>query len=185
MRPITSKEIYHGRIFDLKKETFRMKGNIITRDIIYHPGSTVMIPLLDVKKQNIIMIRQYRHAAGGNIIEFPAGTREENESYRTCASRELIEETGYRAKKVIPIVKFYLAPGTTTEAMGLYLCRGLVNQGQELEMDEDIKIFETTLPDAVKTIFSGKIKDAKTICALLTLKNIYEDKGLYKKYLAS
>ncbi len=172
MKPTKSEKIYKGRIFELKKETFKLKGNIITREIIYHPGSALMIPVLDVKKKTIIMIKQYRHAAGGEIIEFPAGTKDKGESYRACASRELVEEIGYKPRKVKEITRFYLAPGTMTEIMALFLCTNLKKQEQDLEIDEKIKPFITTVDEAVRMVKTGKIKDAKTILAVLMLRDL-------------
>jgi ADP-ribose pyrophosphatase len=183
MRPVSSEIVYKGRIFDLKKETFMVDKHLITREIIHHPGSALMVPLIDAGKRSIIMIKQYRHAAGEEIIEFPAGTRDKGETFKACASRELVEETGYKAASVKKLTGFYLAPGTMTELMEIYLCRGLVKHEQELEIDEKIMPFITTLDKAVKMIFSGRIVDAKTICGVLMLKNIFDDRKLSKKYL--
>jgi len=182
MRVISSKTVYKGRIFRLDKDIIEMDGNKITREIIHHPGSSLMVPVLDVKKKTIIMIKQYRYAAGGGILEFPAGTRDKGETYKTCASRELVEEIGYKAGKIREITRFYLAPGTMTEIMSMFLCLNLEKRTQDLMPDEKIRPFITTLDKAVGMVFSGRIKDAKTIAGVMALKEIYGDKKLYKKF---
>jgi ADP-ribose pyrophosphatase len=183
VRILKSENVYTGRIFEVKKDLILFGKNIITRDIIKHPGSALMIPVVDIKKARIILIKQYRYAAGGEIIEFPAGTKERDETYAKCASRELVEETGYKAGKIIRVSQFYLAPGTMTELMYMFLCLNLTKVKQALEADEKISPYITTLDKAVRLVFSGKIRDAKTICAILSLKNIYQDKKLRKRFL--
>jgi ADP-ribose pyrophosphatase len=182
VRTLDSKSVYKGRIFEVKKDFIRDGKSEYTRDIITHPGSTVMIPVVDPKKGVIMMIRQYRHAAGGIIIEFPAGTREKGESFLRCAKRELVEETGFSAKNVIKASKFFLAPGTMTEQMGLFICSKLVKKEQHLDSDEKIDVFTTTVKKAVDMVLSGAIRDAKTIAGVMLLEHIFRDKNLFKKY---
>lgn len=184
MKIISSKTVYKGRIFNLDKDVIEINGNKITREIIHHPGSSLMIPVLDIKKRQIIMIEQYRYAAGGNILEFPAGTKDKGESYKTCAARELIEEIGYETKMISEVTRFYLAPGTMTEVMAAFLCLKLKKTKQNLMPDEQIKPFITTLDKVVGMVFSGRIKDSKTITGIMMLKQIYTDKNLSKKFLS-
>lgn len=183
MKIISSKTVYKGRIFRLDRDILEINSRKITREIIRHPGSALMIPVLDIKKKTIILIKQYRYAAGGNIIEFPAGTLDKGESYKACAARELEEETGYRAESISALSRFYLAPGTMTEVMGMFLCTGLVKRTQNLMPDEQIEPIITSMEKAVKMVFSGKIMDAKTIAGVMILKEIYGDAGLFKKFL--
>ncbi len=183
MKVLSSKTVYKGRIFRLDKDIIEMNGIKITREIIHHPGSSLMIPVLNVKTKKIVLIEQYRYAAGGNIFEFPAGTVDKGETHKECAARELIEETGYKAGKVMEVSRFYLAPGTMTEVMAMFICLDLEKKGQNLMPDEKIKNKITTLDKAVKMVFSGRIKDAKTIAAVMTLKYIYQDKKLFKKFM--
>lgn len=183
MKVLSSKRVYTGRIFHMNKDVIEMDGRKITREIIHHPGSSLMIPLLDIKTKKIVMIQQYRYAAGGTILEFPAGTRDKGESYKTCAARELTEETGFKAGKVTEVTRFYLAPGTMTEVMAMFLCLNLEKKTMNLMDDEKIKPYITTLDKAVKMVFSGRIKDSKTITALMMLKEIYSDKQLSRKFL--
>jgi ADP-ribose pyrophosphatase len=183
VRTLTSKTVYKGRIFAVKKDLIRDGNSEYTRDVITHPGSTVMIPVVDAKKRVIIMIKQYRHAAGGTLIEFPAGTREKGESFAKCAKRELIEETGFSAKSAIQVSNFFLAPGTMTEQMGLFICSKLVKKEQHLDRDEKIDVFTTTVEKATGMVMSGSIRDAKTIAGVMFLEHIYRVKKLFKKYL--
>jgi ADP-ribose pyrophosphatase len=183
-RTLSSERVYKGKIFELKRERIILDGAEFTRDIMVHPGSAVMVPVLDAKKGIIIMIRQYRHATGGMLVEFPAGTKDVGESYRQCAKRELTEETGYSAGRVAQALKFFLAPGTTTESMALFICSKLSMGRQKPEEDEKIGVFKTTLKKAVAMVCSGAIKDAKTIAGVMFLEHVYSDKKLYKKYLA-
>ena len=183
MKVLSSKTVYKGRIFSLDKDIMEMNGRKITREIMRHPGSSLMLPVLDVKYKKIILIEQYRYSAGGNIYEFPAGTRDKNEAYKECAARELQEETGYIAGKLMEISRFYLAPGTTTEVMAMFICLKLKKTRQNLMPDEKIKNRITTLEKAVKMVFSGRIKDAKTIAAVMMLDKIYSGKKLFEKFL--
>jgi ADP-ribose pyrophosphatase len=96
-KTINRKMIYKGRRIDLIRSEVMINGRKSVREIIVHPGSAVMIPVLDVKKKTIILLRQYRYAAGQRMIEFPAGTRDKGESAYKCALREMREETGYAA----------------------------------------------------------------------------------------
>lgn len=183
MKLLSSKTIYMGRIFRLDKDVIIINNRKITREIIHHPGSAIMLPVLDIKTQKIILIEQYRYATGGKLLEFPAGTIDKPETAKKCAARELIEETGYEAKSIKEITKFFLAPGTMTEVMHMYLCTNLIKKSQNLMPDEIIKPHITTLNKAVKMVFNGEIKDAKTITGVMVLNEIYKDKKLTKKFL--
>ena len=183
-KTIKKQLIYKGRLIDLVKSEIRINGRKSVREIIVHPGSSVMIPVLDVRKKLIILIKQYRYGAGKCMIEFPAGTRNKNESALKCAAREIIEETGYKTGSMRKIAEFMPSPGMMTEKMDLYIATRLTKAYLSPDFDEQITVFVTTLDTAVKMIFSGKIIDAKTIAGILMLKEIYGDKKLFKKYLA-
>lgn len=182
-KTIKRKLIYKGRRIDLIKSEIMINGRKSVREIIVHPGSAVMIPVLDVKRKTIILLRQYRYAAGRWMIELPAGTRDKGESALKCARREIIEETGYKAAAMKKIAEFMPSPGMMTEKMDLYIASGLSKAYLSPDFDEQITVFTTSLEKAVKMIFSGKIIDAKTIAGVLMLKEVYADKRLFKKYL--
>ena len=183
-RIVSKKVIYKGKRIDLIRQEMMIRGRKSVREIIAHPGSAVIIPVLDVKKRTIILIDQYRYGAGKKMIEVPAGTRDGNEASLKCAKREIIEETGYRAARMKKVTSFLPSPGMMTEVMDLFIATGLKKYKADPDFDEQIEIFTTTLDKAVKMIFSGRIDDAKTIAGLLMLKEIYNNKKLYKKYLA-
>jgi ADP-ribose pyrophosphatase len=183
-RTISKKVIYKGRRIDLIRSEILINNRKSVREIIVHPGSSVMIPVLDIPGKKIILLKQYRYGAGKWMIELPAGTRDKNEPALKCASREIIEETGFKAGSMKRLTGFMPSPGMMTEKMDLFLASRLEKDRVSPDFDEQISIFTTTLDKAVKMILSGKIEDAKTIAGLLILKEIYSDKKLFKKYLA-
>ncbi|MCX7697882.1 MAG: NUDIX hydrolase [Candidatus Goldbacteria bacterium] len=165
------KKIYDGRIIKLYKDTININNRTFIRDIIVHPGSVVLIPLLNKKTKEIILIKQFRYAIGKYIFELPAGTLEKNENPLSCARRELKEETGYIAKKIKKITEIYPSPGIMTEKMHIFIATDLIKSQQELDIDENISIKKIKLDEAIRMIKKGKITDAKTIVGLLLLKN--------------
>ena len=168
---IKRKKIYSGRIIKLYKDIIHIKNKNLIREVIDHPGSVVIIPLLNKKNNEIILIKQFRYAINKNIFELPAGTLKKNETPYACAKRELEEETGYKAKKIKKITEFYPSPGIMTEKMHLFVAYDLSQTTQKPDIDEKIKVVKLKLKDALKMIFKGKIKDAKTIAGLLILKS--------------
>jgi len=147
------------------------------REIVEHPGSAVIIPVLDEKKPVIVLIRQYRYAVGKWLIELPAGTKDKAESALACAKREIVEETGYKAAKIKKIASLFPSAGMMTEKMDLFLATGLSKAYAEADFDEQIKVFTATLDAALAMIRSGKIQDAKTIAGIYMLKDIFFSKN--------
>lgn len=162
------KWIYQGRKLSLALEDFSYGGKTFKREIIHHNGAVVIIPVLGDGK--ILLIRQYRYPTRSFLWELPAGTRDKNkkgiEPARVCAAREIQEEIGYKAGTLKRLGGFFLAPGTSTEFMDVYLATKLT--AKRLQGDED----EIILPRAfsrgqiLRMIRSGQIQDAKTIAAL-------------------
>ena len=169
---IKRKYIYKGKLVNLVKDTVKTRGKRTIRELLLHKGSAVIIPLVDVKKKKIILIRQYRYAAGKSLYELPAGTKEKNESTLECAKREVEEETGYKAERIKKVTSFYPAPGVITEKMDLFIATGLRKSKQKLEFDEQITIKTVTLHAAVKMVETGRIIDGKTIIGILLLKEL-------------
>jgi len=160
---------YSGRAVKLRLDRVRLpSGRETSREIIEHPGSVGILPLLTGNR--VLLIRQYRHAVGGTIWEIPAGTMEPGETPMECAGRELEEETGYRAKSLKPFFECYAAPGYSMELMHVFLARGLKPTEQRPEEDEIISVAPVGNDRAFRMIRSGQIRDAKTICALAYLK---------------
>jgi len=140
------------------------------RDVIRHSGSIVVLPLDDSGRTPLVLLeRQYRYAAGRRMWELPAGRVDPGENHLAAAKRELIEETGYRAKKWKRILYFFATPGFVAEPMSLFLAKDLTKGEAEPEDDEVIHIEMVPLAKAVNMIIQGKICDAKTISGVLWL----------------
>jgi ADP-ribose pyrophosphatase len=166
---LSSKVVYRGRAVRLRFDRVRLpNGRETSREIIEHPGSVGILPLLAGNR--VLLIRQYRHAVGETIWEIPAGTMEPGETPRGCAGRELEEETGYSAKSLAPFFDCFPAPGYSMELMHVFLARGLTPTEQKTEEDEIISVNPVTSERAFRMIESGQIRDAKTICALAYLR---------------
>lgn len=140
-------------------------GRAKTREIVRHPGACVIVPLL--ADGRVCLIRNWRVAVNETLIELPAGTLEPPEPPQVTAERELIEETGYRAKKIEFLHAFFLSPGILDEKMHLYLATELTAGEPEREEGEEIENWLVPLDEAVAMIFRGEIKDAKSIVGLL------------------
>ena len=165
-RVIDSKVLFRGRVFTLKRDRIAEPGGVVTtREIIVHPGSVVVLPVLSDGR--IVLIRQYRHAAGQYLWELVAGHKEPNESAVTGVHRELLEETGYTARRVRELLRFYPSPGLLGERMDLFLAEGLTKGKAQPEDDERITQKIVTLREAMRWIRSGKIVDSKTVSGIL------------------
>jgi ADP-ribose pyrophosphatase len=163
---VSSKLSYKGPLFSVFTDKLREpNGATGIRDVIRHSGSVVILALDETDAGNpiVIMEQQYRHAAGQYLWELPAGRREPGESPLAAAKRELIEETGYRAKKWQKLVRYYASPGFLGEWMEIWLARGISEGVAQPEADEHIRIVRMPLSDLLKRIEAGKIMDGKTI----------------------
>lgn len=132
--------------------------------LLEHPGAAAVVPFLDPR--NILLVHQYRHAAGGPIWEIPAGKLDRGEDPAACAARELEEETGYRPGRIEPCGRILTAPGFTDEIIWLFSGHDLERTEQRLEFDELIEVHTVSLERALEMISSGELIDAKTIAAL-------------------
>jgi ADP-ribose diphosphatase len=167
-RVLSSEEVYRGRMLTIRKVAVEMPtGRRSSRVIVEHPGSVAIVPLLDDGK--LVLIRQFRLAAGGVIWEIPAGHIEGDEDHEACARRELEEETGYRAGKVERLFEAYLSPGSSTELMRFFLATGLEKREQRTEEDEIISVEPVEVGKVIRMIASNEIKDAKSIAAIAYL----------------
>ena len=160
------KKIYEGKILGLTVYDLTIRGRKVRREIIEHRGAAAMLAI--DKDNKVILVKQHRFPRG-NILEIPAGTLDKGEKPKQCAFRELQEETGYKARKMIPLITYYPSVGYNTEAIHCYVASGLSQPG-DLELDEDeiISVVKIPLKKLIKMILSGKIIDSKTICAVLT-----------------
>jgi ADP-ribose pyrophosphatase len=137
----------------------------ITREVCVHPAAAVVLPFLD--DRTIIMVRNRRYALGQVLLELPAGSLQKGESPMNAAGRELLEETGYLARRMRPIVNFYSSPGILTERMYAFAAYDLMKQHQALEPGEELEPVSVSLQDAMELVRDGQITDAKTILTLL------------------
>ena len=167
---ISSKLAYKGRVFNVHSDTVREpNGLIVHRDVIRHIGSVVILAIdesLDPKDPVIIIERQYRHAVGEFLLELPAGRIEPNEAPLAAAKREMIEETGYRAKKWKLLTKYFASPGFLGERMQIFLARDISEGVAQPEADEQIEILRMKFSEAMSLVRSNKIHDGKTLIAL-------------------
>ncbi len=162
------KNIYRGRVVNLNLETVTLpNGATIELEVIHHPGAAAVVPMKD--ENTIFMIRQYRHAAGGYLLEIPAGTLRPHEDPKDCAARELEEEIGFRASRLEPVVTIFTTPGFTNEVIHIYKATGLTPGTQNLDHDEVLEVIELPLETAIAQIREGKIRDGKTIVGLQTV----------------
>ena len=162
---IQSKVVYQGHKFVLRNDRVQTPNGVVDLDIVEHHGSIVLVPL-DEKGQ-IYFVRQYRHAAGQEMLELPAGTLEPGEAPEACAAREIREETGMAAASLREIGAFYLAPGYSSEYMHVFLATGLSHSPLEADADEFLSVEILSLAEALKLAETGQLPDSKSLAALL------------------
>ena len=143
------------------------KGRTSTREIVEHGPAVAIVPLDD--NMNVLLVRQYRKAVDQVLLEVPAGGMEHGEEPEACARRELEEETGYRAGRMLPAGHFYPSCGFLTEKLYLFMAFDLEKTTQRLEWDEDIEVVEMPLSEAQERLRTHAFEDAKTIIGLHAL----------------
>lgn len=159
-----STRIYDGRIVSLRVDEVELpSGRITEREIVEHRGVVAIVPLIDDAR--ILLVRQFRRAAGRTLLEIPAGTIEPNESVQGCLRRELAEEVGMQAARVEHLVTFLASPGFLAEEVHVYLAAGLSPSPRERE-EEDLEVVPMTLTQA-GSLIGTEIVDAKSIIGLL------------------
>jgi len=160
-----SKHIYTGIVVNLNVDTVTLPNGVtVDLEIVRHPGAAAVVPLKD--DGTVILIRQFRHAAGGFIYEIPAGKLHTGEDPSVCAIRELEEEIGYRAESLELLFSIFTAPGFTDEVIHIYKATGLTIGRQQLDRDEVLEVIEMPLSEAIGMIETGAIRDAKSIVGL-------------------
>ena len=160
------KTVYKGRVGEFNLEEARLpNGRTVQLEVLRHPGASAIVPLQE--DGQVVMIRQYRHAAGGMIDEIPAGRLDPGEAPLDCARRELAEEVGREASQWDRLGAIWTTPGFTDEKIHLFLARNLNPVSQALEHDEVIEVVHRPLEEALTMIRRGQIMDGKTICALM------------------
>ena len=166
-KTLSSRLLHEGKSFSFKTDQVELpNGRTTTRDIVDHPGAVAIVPLLDDSK--IVLIRQFRYAAGKELLEIPAGTLEKGEKPDDCAVRELKEETGYEANSMRRLLSCYMAPGYSNEVIHLYVATGLEKGEKETEEDEEIAVEAVGFDETLRMIEENEIEDAKTIVGVLS-----------------
>jgi len=167
-RVLESRTISKGRVVNLQVDRVIEPGGVKTeREVVRHPGSVVIIPHLS--EERLILVRQYRHAVGQNLWELVAGGIEPGETPRQSARRELLEETGFRAHVIKPVLEFYPSPGILSEKMTLVEAWDLKPSKGRPDEDERIEIGIFTVNEVLNMIKLNRILDGKTIVGILWL----------------
>ena len=169
---IERRPIHKGRIVDLSMDTVRFpNGKIGELEMIRHSGAAAILPVLSdptSEDPQILLIRQYRYATGGYLLEVPAGRPDkEGEDWEVCARRELEEETGMTAGKMEKMTEIYTTPGFCDEKIHLFLATDLKTGKVNLDEDEFLNTETMLLSEALEKVRDGEITDGKTICTLL------------------
>lgn len=167
----STKRVYDGRIINFRVDSVIVQnGAVSQREIVEHRGAIAVVPMLD--RETVIMVRQYRAAAGGVLLEIPAGTLDPDEDVEVCARRELAEEINYEPSTMVKLYSTYQAPGYSTEVIHSFLAYGLEPVEGETDEDEFIEIVTLPLTEAIAKIGQGEIRDCKSVAGLLYAEKI-------------
>jgi ADP-ribose pyrophosphatase len=165
---LESRTIFRGKVVQLKVERVAEPGGVVaTREVVCHSGSVVILPHLSGGR--IIMVRQYRHAVGETLWELVAGSIEQGETPRKSARRELLEETGYRARVMKPLLEFFPSPGVMNEKMHLFEAWDLTLSKSQPDVDEHLEVGIFSTGELIKMVQENQIRDAKTLVGILWL----------------
>lgn len=170
---LSTRRVYDGRLIKVDVDRLRgPTGEEVELEIIRHPGAAAIVPLLSDPESDdptVLLLRQFRYAAGGTIWEVPAGVLEPGEEPTECARRELLEETGATAESVEHLVTVFTTPGFTDERIHVFLATGLTVREPRHERDEFIEVKAVPLSAALAKIRDGEVVDAKSVVALMYL----------------
>jgi ADP-ribose pyrophosphatase len=163
---LSSRTVYKGGHIQVREDrVVEPGGHEASREIVVHPGAVCIVAR--PTPEDVILIRQYRHATGSELVEIPAGTLHAGENPRDCAIRELEEEAGYLAATMVERGRFWTTPGFTTEFMYLYEATNLTKTQINPDDDEVIEVDIVPRSKALQMIDDGQIQDAKSILGLL------------------
>jgi ADP-ribose pyrophosphatase len=163
---IESEHIFKGAVFTIERDRLREESGFeIVREVVRHSGGAGCLPLFPDGR--VALVKQYRHPAGRELLEIPAGKIEAGESPIESAARELEQEIGFSAGRIEPLADFYSTPGFCEERLYIYLATELIQVEQNLDHDEFVEVVYLPLAEAVKMAVSNQLEDSKTIIALL------------------
>lgn len=170
-RTVSREELLQGRFLHAVRDTVQLPdGGTATREYILHPGAVAIIPVLDDGR--LVLERQYRHAVGRVMIEFPAGKLDAGEDRLECARRELLEETGYSAREWAHAGELHPVISYSTEFIDIWFARGLTLGERRLDEGEFLDVFTATLEELQEWCRTGQVTDAKTLIGTLWLQNV-------------
>jgi ADP-ribose pyrophosphatase len=176
---LASRQIYQGRSFRFDIDRVRLPNGVeMDFEMIHHPGAAAVVPVLaDGDGMKVVMIRQYRYATGGWLLEIPAGKLNPGEPPEHCAARETEEEVGYQPGRLIPLGWIWSSPGFLDEKIWLYLAADLKQTQQATDHDEVLEIERIPLREAIDKAARGEIHDVKSACALLRAAHHLDELG--------
>lgn len=165
-RVLRKERVFEGQLIKVDREEVELPGGKrASLEIIRHPGAAAILPF--VAADRVLLIHQFRHAAGGFILEVPAGKLDRGEPPETCALREVEEEVGRKAGRLVPLGPMFTTPGFTDEVIWLYEAHDLAAGRQALDADEVLSVVEYPFEQVVRMALSGEIRDAKSVCTIL------------------
>ncbi|MBI1764880.1 MAG: NUDIX hydrolase [Acidobacteria bacterium] len=163
---LTTETIFEGLVFEVVRDRLREANGLeIVREVVRHHGGAGALPVFDDGR--VALVRQYRHPAGRELLEIPAGKLEPGETPLECATREVEQEIGWRAGRMEKLCEFYTTPGFCAERLYFYLATDLQPAAQQLDEDELVEVVYLPLAEAVQMALRGEIEDSKTLIALL------------------
>lgn len=165
-KQLSSEKIFEGKVFDITKDEIQLvNGNTALREVVHHNGGASVVAINE--KGEVALVRQFRYAAGREMVEIPAGKIEPGEDPKNTAIRELEEEAGVKAEKITDFGQVLPTCAYCTEIIYIYLATGLTPAKQNLDEDEFLDVFWLQLEEAVEMVMDGRIDDAKTVSGLL------------------
>ncbi len=168
---ISQEELLRGRFLHVVRDTVRLPdGGTATREYVLHPGAVAVVPILDDGR--IVLERQYRHAAGGVMIEIPAGKLDAGEAPLACGQRELLEETGYVAREWAYAFTMYPTVAYSDEAIEIWFCRGLEKREAKLDAGEFLDVFTATVDEFLQWCSQDLVRDSKTLASAVWIQNV-------------
>ncbi len=165
-RRLNTERVYDGKLLHIDRDQVLLpNGRETVLEIVRHPGASAVVPF--VTEDEILLVRQFRYATEGYILEAPAGTLDPGEGPEACARREVEEEVGHRVGRLERLACIYTTPGFTDERIHLWTAHDLTPARQKLDADEVLSVVRLAFEDALEKVRTGEITDAKTICALM------------------
>ncbi len=173
--PVSSEVVFRGRLLTIRVDTVQLSnGHTSRREVVAHLGAVAMVPLID--SDHVLLVRQWRHAAGRALLEIPAGGLAPGEAPDDCVTRELMEEVGYRPQRLTALGAIYLAPGYSSELLHLFLAEVLTPERLPHDEDENLEVVCLSWAEIDALLRHGEIVDAKSIAGLLLVQQLLRER---------